>query len=237
MKRWEKIDEEKRARRIDLRHCGMTSDSVEDIPFGIRAIQRGFEVEGIWISSLDSSDQSRVASSATLIGDQTEVVQVKTNTRHRGVTPNEMALEGLKNIDASTDVSLLNGPFKYWDPAKSTSRPSRYAVIERRDCARAPCTARTNELRVYAPTGTDGRSCCEDRNYVQASRIRVSAPFVKMCDTNTTLNYSSEHSMHHSAPEVPVDCIHMQQIRDEEKASNRASNQMGRAQQAGPSEI
>ncbi|ERS96018.1 hypothetical protein HMPREF1624_07554 [Sporothrix schenckii ATCC 58251] len=63
VRRQEIIDEEKRARLTEMRKVGMSSSPTarsaaaarkqrtnSDIPFGIRAIQTGVEVDGIWIS-------------------------------------------------------------------------------------------------------------------------------------------------------------------------------------------
>lgn len=53
-----------------MQRCGVDSMMINDIPFGVRAIQRGIEVEGIWISNANTPQLSQVASSATLIGDK-----------------------------------------------------------------------------------------------------------------------------------------------------------------------
>ncbi|KAH6898485.1 hypothetical protein B0T10DRAFT_543439 [Thelonectria olida] len=50
MRRWEVLDEEKRARMSVISHCGIDALRCPEIPFGIRALQNGIEVEGIWIS-------------------------------------------------------------------------------------------------------------------------------------------------------------------------------------------
>jgi hypothetical protein len=50
MRRLEVIDEEKRARTSVMSHCGIEALRRPEIPFGIRALQNGIQVEGIWIS-------------------------------------------------------------------------------------------------------------------------------------------------------------------------------------------
>ncbi|CAK7198643.1 hypothetical protein SEUCBS139899_001307 [Sporothrix eucalyptigena] len=60
VRRQEVLDEEKRARLTEMRKVGMSSPTAmagigrkqrtSEIPFGVRAIQTGVEVEGIWIS-------------------------------------------------------------------------------------------------------------------------------------------------------------------------------------------
>jgi hypothetical protein len=44
------LDEEKRTRQMELRKSGLPIGRRVDIPFGVRAIQSGVDVEGIWIS-------------------------------------------------------------------------------------------------------------------------------------------------------------------------------------------
>ncbi|VUC33100.1 unnamed protein product [Clonostachys rosea] len=77
IQRLELEDAEKKARQFDIQHCGIDYLRADDVPFGVRAIQRGIEVEGIWISQPNTPDLSQVASSATLIGDQTEAPKCK----------------------------------------------------------------------------------------------------------------------------------------------------------------
>ncbi|EPE06290.1 hypothetical protein F503_02418 [Ophiostoma piceae UAMH 11346] len=56
VRRQEVIDEEKRARLAEMRRAGLSPTRTRkqrgnsDIPFGVRAIQTGVEVDGIWIS-------------------------------------------------------------------------------------------------------------------------------------------------------------------------------------------
>lgn len=63
------LDEEKRVRQMELRKSGLPPGRRVDIPFGVRAIQSGVEVEGIWISRpvtpMEPRSSSK-ASSATL---------------------------------------------------------------------------------------------------------------------------------------------------------------------------
>ncbi|KAL9484858.1 hypothetical protein ACSS6W_003647 [Trichoderma asperelloides] len=69
--RLELIDEERRVRLAEMRYCGINARGITDIPFGVRAIQSGVEVEGIWISRPNTPGSSHAASSPTLIGDPT----------------------------------------------------------------------------------------------------------------------------------------------------------------------
>lgn len=68
MRRHEIIDEEKRARLSLMSYCGIDNMRTPEIPFGIRAIQSGIEVEGIWISRPNMPESCQVTPSATLVG-------------------------------------------------------------------------------------------------------------------------------------------------------------------------
>jgi hypothetical protein len=51
LRQQEVIDAEKQARLTQMRKTGLRGPKrVGDIPFGVRAIQSGIEVDGIWIS-------------------------------------------------------------------------------------------------------------------------------------------------------------------------------------------
>jgi len=50
VRRQEIIDEEKRQHMAEIERTGLPSKRDTTIPFGVRAIQRGLEVDGIWIS-------------------------------------------------------------------------------------------------------------------------------------------------------------------------------------------
>ncbi|RDA91735.1 hypothetical protein CP533_4750 [Ophiocordyceps camponoti-saundersi (nom. inval.)] len=50
LRKHEVIEEERRARLAEMRHCGIDRMHRDAIPFGVRALESGVEVEGIWIS-------------------------------------------------------------------------------------------------------------------------------------------------------------------------------------------
>ncbi|POS86639.1 hypothetical protein EPUL_002912 [Erysiphe pulchra] len=66
MKKQEIMDEEKRARRQELRVSNQRCDArgKHEIPFGIRAIQSGIQVDGIWISNPNTPVPSEVTLSS-----------------------------------------------------------------------------------------------------------------------------------------------------------------------------
>ncbi|KAI0412002.1 hypothetical protein F5X98DRAFT_383137 [Xylaria grammica] len=59
------LDEEKRARQTELRKSGLPVRKRAEIPFGVRAIQSGVEVEGIWISRPVTPMEARSSSKAS----------------------------------------------------------------------------------------------------------------------------------------------------------------------------
>ncbi|KAK0633398.1 hypothetical protein B0T14DRAFT_417389 [Immersiella caudata] len=50
MKKQAVLDEEKKARVEEMRRTGLPLKRTNEIPFGVRALQRGVEVDGIWVS-------------------------------------------------------------------------------------------------------------------------------------------------------------------------------------------
>ncbi|POR33215.1 Uncharacterized protein TPAR_06592 [Tolypocladium paradoxum] len=71
LRKYEIIEEERRARLAEMRHCGIDSLGTNEIPFGVRALESGIEVEGIWVSRSNTPDDSQVASSGTLMDEPT----------------------------------------------------------------------------------------------------------------------------------------------------------------------
>ncbi|KAI8956353.1 hypothetical protein F4801DRAFT_13409 [Xylaria longipes] len=59
------LDEEKRVRQMELRKSGLPAGRRVDIPFGVRAIQSGVEIEGIWISRPVTPMEPRSSSKAS----------------------------------------------------------------------------------------------------------------------------------------------------------------------------
>lgn len=68
LRKLEYLDEEKRARLLEMRQSGVDIPGINQIPFGVRAIRSGVEVEGIWISRPNTPEPSQNASSATFLG-------------------------------------------------------------------------------------------------------------------------------------------------------------------------
>lgn len=76
MLKQEVLDEEKRTRVEEMRRSGLSIKRASEIPFGVRALQKGVEVDGIWISRPASLSEKapieKIASSTTLAGQDTD---------------------------------------------------------------------------------------------------------------------------------------------------------------------
>jgi hypothetical protein len=72
MHRQELLDEEKMSRTKEVRRTGVSLKKSAEIPFGVRAIQGGVEVAGIWISRPNTTSSevkpTMLSSATTLIG-------------------------------------------------------------------------------------------------------------------------------------------------------------------------
>ncbi|KAK0730640.1 hypothetical protein B0H67DRAFT_44530 [Lasiosphaeris hirsuta] len=67
MKKQEILDEEKRARVEEMRRTGLPLKRNNEIPFGVRAIQNGVEVDGIWISRPTSQHETAATEQAASV--------------------------------------------------------------------------------------------------------------------------------------------------------------------------
>ncbi|KAF4976282.1 hypothetical protein FZEAL_7033 [Fusarium zealandicum] len=133
MRRLEIIDEEKRARVSLMSHCGIENLRGPEIPFGVRAIQSGVEVEGIWISRPNTPACSQATPGATLVGHRIEMSKGKGKMIQLGTTTapclrldSQGALQHqthpsdtLQQDDSIASLHLLN------QPAHTPTRPQR----------------------------------------------------------------------------------------------------------------
>ncbi|KAL7791027.1 hypothetical protein V8C37DRAFT_403193 [Trichoderma ceciliae] len=132
--RLELIDEERRVRLAEMRYCGINARGITDIPFGVRAIQSGIQVEGIWISRPNTPNSSRDTPSPTLIGDATDP-KGKGKGKARYV-PAEVA---------ETAISSLSPRAR---PASGSSTPPRADDADLNDADRS---RRRQPMDVYDP--------------------------------------------------------------------------------------
>lgn len=130
------LDEEKQARQQEMRRSGLPIGKRMDIPFGVRAIQSGIEVDGIWISRPGTpADSEGIGAASTLIGSVSElkgkekVVPVTGGLR----TPTTAVIEVEPTPNQSPTPSLLDRNDPIYAPAplrishvgpQSTYRPT-----------------------------------------------------------------------------------------------------------------
>ncbi|KAK7749973.1 hypothetical protein SLS62_008082 [Diatrype stigma] len=72
LKKYTILDLEKQERQQEMRRSGLPVGKRIDIPFGVRAIQSGIEVDGIWISRPGTPAESEGLAASTLVGSYTE---------------------------------------------------------------------------------------------------------------------------------------------------------------------
>ncbi|TVY83189.1 hypothetical protein LSUE1_G000860, partial [Lachnellula suecica] len=125
VKRQEIVDEEKRTRIEALRNSGQIIESSKghDIPFGIKAIQSGIQVDGIWISGNNSPVPSEHQMS-TIRGDSNanesagSSMKGKTSAEQRSPRPTSRQGRPLLRTRTSVIQPLERSPV-YDDPASS----------------------------------------------------------------------------------------------------------------------
>ncbi|KAM0225666.1 hypothetical protein ACHAQD_000624 [Fusarium lateritium] len=107
-RRLEIIDEEKRARVSLMTHCGIDNIRTPEIPFGIRALQNGIEVEGIWILRPKSPESCQLMPAATLVGRQIRISKGKGRMIDLGSSeylPGTLSPEAAPTYQTLSDVS------------------------------------------------------------------------------------------------------------------------------------
>lgn len=150
MRRLEVIDEEKRARRSEMHHCGINTWQTDEIPFGVRALQPGHEVEGIWVSRARFPQLSQVTSSATLLTDPSRGCKWKDDPSQslRAKSDTQFTSES-----TTIDQALHVEPRLCQTPLSSDSlhRPGATQIGTSLPGSSAPPDA--GEIRSYIPTG------------------------------------------------------------------------------------
>lgn len=148
MAKQEILDEEKRARTNEMQKTGLQMCSGVDIPFGVRAIQCGVEVDGIWISRPNTSN-------STLVGDAEAINRVRSRLDDMQSVRDDSSSDGiaaLEHMDRAVTAlyaqgtyqpfqSLYSGDNHHTDAAsrlKGRTTPSKAMAEE-------PYTSRQNE--------------------------------------------------------------------------------------------
>ncbi|KAG9231590.1 hypothetical protein BJ875DRAFT_443958 [Amylocarpus encephaloides] len=137
VRKQEVVDEEKRSRIEELRHTGqiVESDKSHDIPFGVRAIQSGIQVDGIWISNtslplpselkLDRLPSSSLGSDAStarhLSGDASQNMGGPSSRRAQSPLRNESPIVSSDRADDGTHERVDRaGPQQTYKPRMSS---------------------------------------------------------------------------------------------------------------------
>jgi len=136
MRKQEVLDEEKRARVREMRSTGLApAKRANDIPFGVRAIQSGIEVDGIWISrpaTPNDAPATKPASLVTLVG-----LDSDSQRKGKGIAedPKHLLVPAVNDVD-STETTPTGTP--------SVSRISSQLKIQP---ARGPHVLNEDSLR------------------------------------------------------------------------------------------
>ena len=145
------LDEEKLARQREMRKSGLPVGRKADIPFGVRAIQTGIEVDGIWISRPGTPDESSEdLGASTLIG-SVSASDVKGKDKDVRPSPSSAVAAGLRK---PTTAVVEVEPTPNQSPAPS--------LLERSGDAYTSSPLRMSQLGVsqhstYRPTQTPHR--------------------------------------------------------------------------------
>ncbi|KAF4444352.1 hypothetical protein F53441_11164 [Fusarium austroafricanum] len=134
IRRLEIIDEEKRSRLSHISHCGIENMRPPEIPFGIRALQSGVEVEGIWISRPNSPGPCQLTPVATQVGRRMRISRGKGRminissseclpaTLDSGGTPTDLALSQTSQQDDIISMEDAPTQQEYVDPGHPTTQ-------------------------------------------------------------------------------------------------------------------
>uniref|UniRef100_A0A1Y1LGA7 Uncharacterized protein n=1 Tax=Photinus pyralis TaxID=7054 RepID=A0A1Y1LGA7_PHOPY len=145
LRKYEVIDEERRSRIKEMKHCGIRHLSYSNVPFGVRAIERGVEVEGIWIASSRPAEASQTASSAP------SAVEGSTQPVRGGEKVYYCLEDAQENVGESSNAAFTRSSALSQAPdAHHVAEYSDYAV-EHNDENRVPATA---DSTAYKPSGS-----------------------------------------------------------------------------------
>ena len=187
VRKHEIIDEEKRARLTEMRKTGIPTKKGQDIPFGIRAIQSGIEVDGIWISrpatpSRSSSKSKLTLSTMTIIEVDEDGKVTKKHVSDDGRVYSGMAMgrpspfrtpSGLSAMDASSGSEGLD--------AQSTQSMQLPQISE--DSALASDKGRSSRLNEQALRRLEGQTAA-----ARAPLLTTYIPSSKLISPNPSIS-------------------------------------------------
>lgn len=159
MKKQEVLDEEKKARIEEMRKTGLPlpMKRANQVPFGVRAIQSGVEVDGIWISrpaSLNETVAGKLASSSNSLAGNDWDSQKKGkgySEDERSVVVTTTKLDQMGGRQDSTNGSISQRLTTDSDSVKSTRSAaipvSRFATKPKRPSSRLVGVLNEDTLR------------------------------------------------------------------------------------------
>lgn len=155
-----------------MQRCGVDTMVISDIPFGVRALQRGIEVEGIWISNANTPQLSQVASSATLIGDKPASFDLRTTPQAGARSTNQ---EQLESPVSNADQELKTEPQSAMRPGfPPTTRYHPMAQLH-------PSSRRLQSTTDVTPRSSLNNFTPRTRGHPYQNRNRPSVPTSKVC--------------------------------------------------------
>ncbi|KAK5628140.1 hypothetical protein RRF57_003855 [Xylaria bambusicola] len=205
------LDEEKRARQTEMRKSGLPVGRRIDIPFGVRAIQSGVEVEGIWISRpatpIDSRSSSK-ASSTTLDIDSEVKPQDKGKTVNRPtatvteVEPTPRSSPRISPTGSHFDPSTRQDISRAQSPAPHTTYVKPYT-------SQRPPNENTHVARLLRtttqPDGVMARHHVETYMPISSSSSINSSQSPRTRPAMDRVSFSSEEGLAFSGPRHPAD--------------------------------
>ncbi|KAI0548583.1 hypothetical protein F4679DRAFT_313663 [Xylaria curta] len=195
------LDEEKRVRQMELRKSGLPAGRRMDIPFGVRAIQSGVEIEGIWISRpvtpMEPRSSSK-ASSTTLEIDS----ELKSEDKGKAVLGSV-----IRPTATVTEVEPTPKPSPRLSPTGSYFRqPIRQDVGGTPPLG--PQTTYSQQRHSHSPTPPEGlmaRHHIETYMPTSSSSTTNSFPSPRIASALDRVSISSEEGLSFSGPRYPPD--------------------------------
>ncbi|KAI0478696.1 hypothetical protein GGR56DRAFT_631350 [Xylariaceae sp. FL0804] len=163
------LDEEKRARQLQMRKSGLPVGRKIDIPFGVRALQKGVEVDGVWISRPGAPVAAGRAGGApsTIFGANREARRkVKANAGTARPSPAVVEIPPVPKIDPLP--SYRGSEFE---------RHSRYDTFAKAETisTKAPAPESPTTYRPRQPSGRPANFVPKDVSHID-SQARAEAP-------------------------------------------------------------
>ncbi|KAH7162989.1 hypothetical protein B0J13DRAFT_537498 [Dactylonectria estremocensis] len=211
VRRLEIIDEEKRARRSVMSHCGIDVIRLPEVPFGVRAIQNGIDVEGIWVSRPFTLDLSPTAT-PTLVAYRIDTTKGEENMPDPGTTE----LSTMYLASESPQNSCSSRPSRADSSSKATTTwtlelPSSpggynpYALESRQTPPRLQARLHTPKGPRYDRHRSDGSAISSFRNpFITPAQTPTLCSLNRVSVVDSEFDRSVSELALHSPIEVPV---------------------------------